>query len=198
MILEEIASIKTGLVLSRKKAEVSYEVQATYDLLSLRSISDDGVIKINDIDQFQSNETLDGHYFTSKGDILMRLSQPNMAVYIDEEQSGLLVPSYFAIIKVHHGDFLPQYVAWYLNSDIVKKELERSQSGSRIPSMNQNVMNGLPIAKVSLDKQKELVDIWKLHLREKTLYQQLIKEKEQRFKGISNAIINGTLGEERV
>ncbi|BAQ09406.1 restriction endonuclease [Bacillus sp. OxB-1] len=198
MLLGEIADVKTGLVLSRKKAEVDYEVQATYNLLTLKNITADGLIQTDSFDQFKSNDILDDHYFTSKGDVLMRLSQPNMAVYIDEEQSGLLVPSYFAILKIHNGDFLPQYVAWYLNSDKVKKELERSQAGSRIPSMNQNVMNGLPIAKLSLDKQKALVDMWKLHLREKTLYQQLIKEKEQWFKGISNSIINGTLEEETV
>lgn len=198
MLLGDIADVKTGLVLSRKKAEVDYEVQATYDLLTLKNITEDGVIQTDSFDQFKSNDILDDHYFTSKGDVLMRLSQPNMAVYIDEEKSGLLIPSYFAILKVHHTDFLPQYVAWYLNSDEVKKELELSQAGSRIPSMNQNVLKGLTIAKISLGKQKALVDMWKLHLREKTLYKQLIIEKDRWFKGISNSIIYGTLEEETV
>lgn len=193
MLLGEIAGVKTGLVLSRKKAEVGYEVKATYPLLSLKNITEDGMIQSDSYDQFESNEILEDHYFSSTGDVLMRLSQPNMAVYIDDGQSGLLIPSYFAVIKVQHSEFLPQYVAWYLNSDVVKKELERSQSGSRIPSMNQHVLKNLPIEKIPLEKQKLLVELWKLHLREKALYHQLIEEKEQWFKGISTSIVHGTL-----
>lgn len=198
MQLGDIADVKTGLVLSRKKAEVKYEAKATYKLLSLKNITEDGIILTDYIEEFVSNDILDNHYFTCKGDVLMRLSQPNSAVYIDEEQSGLLIPSYFAVIKVYHDGFLPQYVAWYLNSNEVKKELERSQAGSRIPSTNQNVLKTLPIAKIPLAKQKALIEVWKLHLREKELYQRLLKEKEQWFKGISEHIIYEILEGETV
>ncbi|RHW40385.1 restriction endonuclease subunit S [Neobacillus notoginsengisoli] len=191
MLLGEIADVKTGLVLSRKKAEVPFDIKAKYNLLSLKNITEDGVIQTGSYDQFESNDILDDYYFTSKGDVLIRLSQPNMAVYIDDDRSGLLIPSYFAVIKIHQPDFLPQYVAWYLNSEEVKKELERFQSGSRIPSMNQNVLRSLPIAKLPFDKQKTLVELWKLHLKEKHLYRQLLAGKEQLFKGITRDLMNG-------
>ncbi len=137
MQLGDIAEIKTGLVLSRKKAEVEFDARAKYKLLSLKNISDDGMIVNDSFDEFVSKDRLDDHYFTEEGDVLMRLSQPYTAVYINKEHRGLLVPSYFVIIKVHQTKVLPQYLAWFLNSVKVKHELDKSHAGSRIPSTNQ-------------------------------------------------------------
>ncbi|MFX3673533.1 MAG: restriction endonuclease subunit S [Paenisporosarcina sp.] len=196
MQLGEIAHIKTGLVLTRKKAEVEHEMRATYKLLTLKNITEDGIIQADSFEQFGSNDILDEHYFTKEGDVLMRLSHPHTAVYIGKEHEGLLVPSYFAIIKVHHDKFLPEYISWYLNSDAVKKELERSQAGSRIPSTNQNVLKTIPIQVISLSKQKALIELLQLHQKEKTLYRNLIAEKERWFKAVSRKIIQGTFKEE--
>lgn len=191
MQLGEIAQIKTGLVLSRKKAEIEYDVKAKYKLLSLRNVNDDGLIDNDSFDDFASNDELDDHYFTMEGDVLIRLSQPYTAVYIDKDYSGLLVPSYFAIIKVSEAKALPQYVAWYLNTMNVKKELERSQAGSRIPSTNQHTIRNIPIVLSPISKQKVLIELYKLHQKEKMLYTKLIEEKELLFQGVTQQIIGG-------
>lgn len=193
MQLGDISKIKTGLVLSRKKANAEYDAKAKYKLLTLRNISDEGIINNESYEVFVSKHELDNHYFTEEGDVLIRLSHPHTSVYIEKQHSGLLVPSYFAIIKVNQSEFLPKYVAWYLNSSEVKKELERSQAGSRIPSTNKNVLKTLPVAKTTISKQKTLIEILMLHQKEKRLYMKLIEEKELRFKGISNQILNDSI-----
>ncbi|WP_233880293.1 restriction endonuclease subunit S [Virgibacillus halodenitrificans] len=190
MQLREIAIVKTGLVLSRKKAEFDHETMATYKLITLRNITNDGTIDSTTYEEFKSNDVLDSHYFTQEGDVLLRLSNPNTAVYIDKEASGLLIPSYFAIIKVDKSKLLPEFLAWYLNTKEVKKEFERFQSGTRIPSTNQNIIKTLPISITTIDKQKVLIDIYRLHLKEKELYRMLIEEKEKRFAGLSKQLLH--------
>lgn len=191
MQLGEVAQIKTGLVLSRKKAEIEYDAKATYNLLSLKNISEDGMIVNESFDEFTSNENLDDHYFTEEGDVLMRLSQPFTTVYIDKNYTGLLIPSYFAIIKVNDTKVLPQYIAWYLNTKNVKNELERSQAGSRIPSTNQHTIKNIPIVLTSINKQQVLIEFYQLHQREKLLYKKLIEEKELLFQGLTQQILGG-------
>lgn len=191
MQLGEVAQIKTGLVLSRKKAEIEYDAKATYNLLSLKNISEDGMIVNESFDEFTSNENLDDHYFTEEGDVLMRLSQPFTTVYIDNNYTGLLIPSYFAIIKVNDTKVLPQYIAWYLNTKNVKNELERSQAGSRIPSTNQHTIKNIPIVLTSINKQQVLIEFYQLHQREKLLYKKLIEEKELLFQGLTQQILGG-------
>lgn len=191
MQLGEIAQIKTGLVLSRKKAEIEYDAKVTYKLLSLKNISEEGFIDNDSFEDFISNDDLDDHYFTEEDDVLMRLNQPYTAVYIDKNHSGLLVPSYFAIIKVDQAKVLPQYAAWYLNTVNVKKELERSQAGSRIPSTNQQTIKNLPIVLSSISKQRVLIELYQLHQKEKMLYKKLIEEKELLFQGVTQQILGG-------
>lgn len=190
MKLGEIANISTGLVLSRKKAEVEHEVKATYKLLTLKNISEDGIINNEPLEKFISNDVLDDHYFTGEGDILIRLSHPYTSVFVDKKHSGLLVPSYFAIIKVDQNKYIPEYIAWYLNTLEVKRELERSQSGSRIPSTNQNVLKTVSIANITLDTQRSFIKLLRLHQQEKILYKRLIEEKELWFQGISIQLLN--------
>lgn len=192
MQLGEVAQIKTGLVLSRKKAEIEYDAKATYKLLSLKNISEDGMIVNESFDEFTSNENLDDHYFTEEGDVLMRLSQPYSTVYIDKNYSGLLIPSYFAIIKVNNTEVLPQYIAWYLNTKYVKNELERSQAGSRIPSTNQHTIKNIPVVLAPIKQQQILIELYQLHQKEKLLYKKLIEEKELLFQGITQQLLGGT------
>ncbi|KYQ86410.1 MULTISPECIES: restriction endonuclease subunit S [Thermoactinomyces] len=190
MRLGEIAQIRTGLVLSRKKAGLD-TTKVTYQLLTLKNISEDGMIVNKDFEVFISRDELDDRYFTEEGDVLMRLSQPYTAIYIDQEYRGLLIPSYFAIIKVDQNKVMPQYIAWYLNTFNVKKDLERYQSGSRIPSTNKDVIRKLPVIITSMSMQKILIELYKIHQTEKNLYKNLIKEKEKRFQGMTQYIIKG-------
>lgn len=191
MKLGDIAQIKTGLVLSRKKAEMDFDAKATYKLLSVKNIDEDGLFINNSFDVFNSNEVLEKHYFTEEGNIAMRLSHPYTAIYIDKEHSGLLIPSYFAIIKVNESITLPQFVAWYLNTINVKMELERAQAGSRIPSTNQHTLKNIPIKLPPISKQKRLIEIFQLHQSEKKLYRRLIEEKERFIQGVIQKTIGG-------
>ena len=191
MLLGDIAQIKTGLVLSRKRADLEYNVKARYKLLSLKNVSEEGIIIDESFDEFISKDTIEGHYFTKEEDILIRLSEPYTAVYISSEYSGLLIPSYFAIIKVRNHSILPQYLAWYLNTNYVKFELERSQFGTRIPSTNQNAIKNIPIKLYPVSKQKMLIELYKLHQKEKLLYKKLMEEKEQFFQGITQQLLGG-------
>lgn len=195
MRLGEVAEIRTGLVLSRKKAEAEFEATAVYKLFSLNNISEDGTIVSDSFDEFVSNDELDSHYFTEEGDVLMRLSHPYTAVYIDKEHCGLLVPSYFAIIKANSSKVLPKYLAWYLNSANVKKQLGKSQSGSRIPSTNQKALKNISILQPHIAKQKALIELNQLHQKEKALYKRLLEEKELYFQGITQQLLGGTSNE---
>lgn len=196
MNLGEISDIRTGLVLTRKKVEVGNEVKATYNLITLKNITEDGVFNDEPFEVFQSNDLLNNQHFTEAGDVLIRLNYPHTSVYIDETKSGLLVPSYFAIIKVDQSKFVSEYVAWYLNTDSVKKELERSQAGTRIPSTNKSTLGAIPIEDIPISKQQAVMKLWRLHQQEKTLYNRLIEEKEKWFNAITKQIVQGEIREE--
>jgi len=189
MYLGEIARIKVGLVVSRKKAEVDLEVKAEYPLISLKNIQTDGTFTDEPIEIFKSKEVLDAEFFTREGNILVRLSHPNTAVLIDKEQEGLLIPSYFANVEIIDTNVLPGYVAWYLNTDKVKGELLKSQMGSHIPSTNKQILEKISIPELDLSKQQMITELQQLYRKEKRLYQKLMAEKEKFYKAVTYSII---------
>ncbi|GLG01212.1 hypothetical protein Alches_12510 [Alicyclobacillus hesperidum subsp. aegles] len=179
MKLGQVAGIKTGLVLTRKKAEVDYDVKAQYRLVTLKNISLDGTFSDEAFELFQSNDELDADHFTQVGDILVRLSHPYTTVYIQEEQQGLLIPSYFAVIRLYSSVVAPAFVAWYLNTERVKNELLKHQTGTNIPTTNKSALAQVDIPRVPIEKQRMIIELNALHQKEIGLYQQLIKEKQK-------------------
>lgn len=189
MKLGNIAEIRTGLVLVRKKASVEYEVKKTYRLITLKNINDKGVFNKEDFEIFESNDELNKEYFTEKGDILIRLSAPYTTINIDKKTAGLLVPSYFSIIKLKTQKYIPEYITWYLNSDKVKRELIRSQTGTAMSTTNKTIISSIDIKEVPIEEQEKIAKIHELYLRERNLLNSLIKEKEQYYKGITDKLI---------
>lgn len=190
MLLGEIAQIKTGLVLARKKAKIAFEVIEKYPLITLSNIEDDGFFNEEPLETFESNSKLDSRYFTKEGDILFRYTHPYTAVYISEQYERLLIPSSFGIIKVVDSTYKPEFVAWYLNTRTVKQELEKAQSGSMIASTNKSILKELEIKKLSLEKQNKITNILRLYQKEKQLYSELIKEKGKLVHTITTKLLD--------
>lgn len=195
MRLGDIANIRSGLVLTRKKAKIKYEVKKEYKLITLKNIGELGFINDEPLETFASNDVLESDYFTRAGDILFRLSYPYTAVSIEEDKTGLLVPSTFAIIRPKGKKYLPEYLGWYLNSDQIKKEVTKSQAGTIMATTNKAVLSMLKIKKLPLQDQKIIGKIYELHCREIRLLISLINEKEKYFKAITFELINKNKGE---
>lgn len=187
MQLGDIAEIRAGMVITRKKAMIKNEVKATYNMYTIKNIDS----LTEPYEQFQSNDVLSPQYFTEEGDILFRLNYPYSAVYIDESRARLLIPSSFAVMKIHVDFFVPEYVAWYLNTAFVKKELEKGQAGTKIPSTNKATLSAIPIEQIDIEKQRNIVQLYKLHLQEKQLLKSLIEEKEKLFQAQTNKVLQG-------
>ncbi|HHU50159.1 MAG: restriction endonuclease subunit S [Caldicoprobacterales bacterium] len=190
MKLGEIAVIRTGLILTRKKATIEYEIQKIYKLITLKNIEDDGEFNKGPFETFESNDALSKEYFTKDGDILIKLSTPFTTICIDEKTAGLLVPSYFSIIRLQTPDYIPEYITWYLNSDKVKRELIKKQTGTSISSTNNTILSSINIKEIPVEDQKRIARIRDLYLKEKSLLKRLIREKEMLYKGITDKLIN--------
>ncbi|NLJ58148.1 MAG: restriction endonuclease subunit S [Tissierellia bacterium] len=190
MKLGEIAEIRAGLVLTRKKATVKYQIQKIYKLITLKNIEDKGVFNEEAFEIFESNDELNKEYFTEEGDILIRLSAPYTTINIEKRTAGLLVPSYFSIIRLRTQKYIPEYITWYLNSDKVKKELIRSQTGTAMSTTNNKIISSINIKEIPIEDQKRIAKIRELYLKERDLLNSLIKEKEKHYKGLTDKLIN--------
>jgi len=191
MKLGSISEIRTGMILSRKRADSEFDKAETYKLIAIKNVDEEGLFNNEPFEDFDSNDKLDQVYFTKEGDILFRLSHPYTALYIGKLYENLLIPSHFAKIRIKDHRYLPEYVAWYLNREKIKRELLRYQTGSVVPTTNIRILSSLRIKAMDKAKQESIINYNKLYLREKSLLKRLMKENERLNKAITNKLIGG-------
>lgn len=182
MKLGEIASVRSGLVLSRKLAREN-PVQR-YRLLNLRSITPEGYIDMNETDVFDAKETLPGEYLSQVGDIVIRLSAPYTAVLIDEESEGMVVSSNFVIVRTDPQVLLPEYLYWLLNTSEVKHRMFENSSSNMLGAVKPKFFADYEITPLPIPEQQKIAAINALAKAESKLLRQLANAKEQYYEAI--------------
>ena len=187
--LNDIAEIKTGLVLSRKKAEAHSPSEHSYKIVSLKSFAENAIYDDAFADEFISSEQINEEYKVTQGDILLRLREPNFAVYIDKDYDDLIYTSLMVRIRVKSDQFDPHFVAHYLNSSAVKRALAPDVSGTAIAMIGVANINNLKIPLVNLQTQNKIVKYLNLARQESEILQNLIAAKQKYHKSIFENLI---------
>jgi restriction endonuclease S subunit len=187
--LSDIATIRTGLVVARKKAQLDSEQKVRYVQVSLRCFGSGVTLNQLHTDEFTSAEELDTKYFTQEGDILVRLRSPSLALYIKKEDEGLLINSLLSIIRIDDENVNAKYVAYYINSKTTERQLRLDMQSTAIPMVKTRDLENLDIVLPPLAEQKKLVALLDLAQKEQDLLQKLIDEKKQLSQTILDTII---------
>ena len=193
MKLNKVSSVRGGLVLSRKLAHGRTE--KSYQLLTLRSINPDGYIEFHQMDVFNSKEELSKEYLTQTGDIVVRLSTPYTAVYIDENSEGIVVSSNFVIIRTDRKVLLPEYLYWLLNTEKLKHEMFESSSSNMLSSVKAVFFAEYNIDLIPISQQKKIAAVNNLAKKESKLLMDLAKEKERYYSLLLQKKFNEMRGE---
>ena len=182
--LAEISNLQMGLVLNRKKAGLNRADKFDYEVVSLKSFNENAVFDNKFSEEFISNVQIKDDYKVQQGDILLRLREPNFAVFIDKEYENLIYSSLMVRVKLQDSRFNPHFIAHYLNSNIVRKALSTELSGTTIPMIKVSNVNEIKIPFINLDIQKKIVEYLKLAHQENELLQNLINQKQKYSKEI--------------
>lgn len=180
MTINELATVRTGLVTARKKPEAGQTVYR-YRLLNLKCIAEEGYIQTHAIEPYEASMELKPDYFTRMGDVLVRLSAPYTAVFINrEELCGLLVPSHFAIVRARQGMAEPEYLYWLLRRNKNRIKMMQNSSGSTaFGTISTGLISALSVTPLPLAKQRALGKLLILTEREQELLHCLAAEKKK-------------------
>ena len=182
MELTKLAAVKTGLVLSRKEAKTT-DKSCEYRQLNLKAVNDDGTINIDETIPFYASEELSLNYLTQAGDIVVKTSEPYTAAYITEEYAGLVIPSHFVVVRVDITKALPQYIAWYLNKDRIKKAFRMSCTGV-LKQIKPTAIAETKIKLPSLERQWQVIELYDISRKEIELYERLLELKKNYYKAL--------------
>ena len=189
MKLKDISNLRTGLVTARKKASAVDRETFDYKAVTLKSFNRNGCLSVKHLDNFTSKEQINKNYLTQYNDILVRLREPNIAVLIDENNTDLLIPSLVATIRVNSNSVDSKFLTYYLNSQVVKRALNSSITGTAINMIKTKELEGLEIKLPSLKEQKKIVEFLDLANKEIDLLEELKNQKEKYYLEVFNNIL---------
>ena len=190
MLLENIATIRTGVVATRKKADGNAPKIHEYKLLNLRCAASAGYLDLQYAETFKTTDLLKPKYFTQMDDILVRLSAPYTAIMITREDwCHYLVPSHFAIIRVDKAVASPEYILWILKRESTRQKILQNISGSgAFGTISSKFFSALPIRDLPLSKQQLIGEMQVLSEKELELLHKLTAQKEIYNKLLVNKI----------
>jgi len=192
--LKDVSNIRTGLVTARKKASVVDSKIISYKAVTLKSFNPNGCLIADNLDTFASKEEIKEIYLTQEDDVLIRLREPNIAIHVDTNDIGLVVPSLVASIRVDETKTNSKFLTYYLNSSIVKKALSSSITGTAIGMIKTKELEELKIKLPSLQEQKKIVKFLDLTNKEIDLLEELKNQKEKYYSEVFNNILkNGAI-----
>ena len=179
MHLEEAAIIRSGLVLARKQARETSACR--YPLLNLRSIEPNGTINTDTLDIFYATEPLNPDYLTQEEDIIIRLSAPYTPVLIDRSTAGMVISSYFTVIRTDRDILIPRFLYWLLNTQKVKKQLYENTTNNMLGTINTKFFNQFEVHAIPIRQQKKLAALYILARRENQLLLALAEAKNRYY-----------------
>ncbi|MDY4635079.1 MAG: restriction endonuclease subunit S [Candidatus Limivicinus sp.] len=188
MKLGNIATVRSGLVLSRKQAREPSDIQ--YPLLNLRSVQEGGYIDLAEADVFDATEYLSPEYVSQIGDVIVRLSTPYTAVLIDQSTAGMVISSNFVIIRTDRRELLPEYLFWLLNTPDVKRSIYENTSGNMLGAIKAKFFAEFEIAPLPISDQQKIAAMNTLALEETRLLRRLADEKERFYSMMINRANN--------
>lgn len=179
MRLGNIATVRSGLVLSRKQAREPSGIR--YPLLNLRSINPKGYIELEQLDIFDASEHLAPEYLSHVGDVIIRLTAPYTAILIEESTAGIVISSNFVVIRTESRELLPEYLFWLINTPDVKRSIYENTSSNMLGAVKAKFFSDFEIQMLSVPKQQIIANMNVLALKEAILLHQLANEKDRYY-----------------
>lgn len=102
----------------------------------------------------------------------------NYAVVWNGEISESVASSTFYVLTLRAKDILPEFLAWYLNSDRVQSFLRLIAKGATISNIPKKELQEIKINVPSFEEQRKIVEVDKLRLKEQILMRQLAKNRD--------------------
>lgn len=189
MKLQDLASVRSGLVLSRKQAKEPSEYR--YPLINLRCIQQEGTIQLNEADIYEAKEPLKGEYLSQSGDIIVRLTAPYTAVLIDETTSGMVISSNFVVIRIEDKQLLPEYLFWLLNTQKVKRKIYENTTSNMLGAVKAKFLMDFELTLLPLEDQYKIAQLNLLAKKESQLLKELATEKEKLYSCLLDSVYTG-------
>lgn len=186
LVLKEIAEIFSGhTVRGRVESNPSGDVYA----IQLKDLAKH-YSEITDFPHQIKSSGVPKNQFLQKGDILfVSKGANNFALVFDKDYPAIAI-SVFFVLRITDKKIDPYYLAWYINQEKAQGYLHTGKEGTMITNINKATLENMPIDVPITIKQKSIVEMNKLWLKEIEITEAIIDKKKRVINKFFNKLIS--------
>jgi restriction endonuclease S subunit len=171
--LGSIAEIRMGATLRGRDA-TRPDPNGTYRFLRIGDISQDGVLRTDELVTIEPNEPINQELWLRRGDVLFpnRGTRTTALAFPLDEPRTIAGPQFF-IVRIDAQKALPAYVAWFLRSPEAATHFDARRKGTYVQIIERKDLAELEIPLPLLSVQRQIVAIAELALQERQLTEEL-------------------------
>ena len=129
-------------------------------------------------------------YYLSMNEILLS-NKGDFQAFVWKGQEKIMASSEFYRITICDKNFLPEYVALYLNSVPGKAQLCLRQNTVRISTITISDVKDIDIPLIPMEKQRKLVELFLLYEKESSIMEKIAQNRKK----LINLILSQTIKE---
>lgn len=189
--LSDIAEIQSGLVLSRK-ASKNEDSFYKYKRLTLKSITESGIIDDFSIEPYFATKQIDAQFLTHKNDIVIRMFAPICPALITKSNLELVIPSQLTVIRIKRQDlFLPGFICAFLSDEHITDSIIEGAGSMAQKIIRIGSMSDIKVPLLPLERQQVISAIASEQKNIVSLYSKLIQNENLRTKSLIKNILGG-------
>jgi hypothetical protein len=180
--LSNISSIQTGVFAKTSKA-------GDWVYLQSRHFDEAGNLQ-QELHPDLPAGSVNPKHLLQAGDVLFAAKgTKNFAAVYEAHNAEAVASTSFFVIRLHGGQVIPAYLAWFLNHPNTQQALKGQAIGSNIVSISKAVLENLEIAIPSITVQKTILQVHALRQHERALKQRIEELREVQIQSqLLNAI----------
>ena len=175
VLLKDIENLNIigGQITSRIEAKLDSNKIGEIKVLTPKAIQN-GSCNHKDLGLLNISQEADSKKVTKLGDIVIKLSTPYDACIIKEENEGLLVPSFCAIINNIPDYISKDYLLAFLNSKVYQNKIKNLLIGQNLPILSIGQIKKVELPLPSIDIQEDIGKSYKGTLNKIKLLERII------------------------
>lgn len=190
--VKHLATIQIGY---QFRSKIQPDSNGTHRVIQIKNFDDDDKLDFKNLDRVVIDKTPD-KYIVQQGDVLFLSRGPrNFAYAIATPVQETIAASYFFILRLDPHQINPAYFAWYINQTPAQSYLANlARRGSHMPMIPRSAFEQLHIEIPSLETQRSIVELDRLHHKERCLMDQIIEKRSALIETVSLKAIKNEIG----
>ena len=171
--LGNIAEVRMGVTLRGRDA-TRPDPKGTCRMIRIGDITDDGHLSNPDLVQFEPSEPIKQDLFLRPGDVLFPNRGTRTTAYVfDLPEKNVIVGAQFFIIRPDRAIVLPEYIAWFLRSEVSSPYFRGKRKGTAVQTLRRGDVEEIAIPLPPIAKQRIVVALDALAIQELQLSDKL-------------------------